>query len=186
MADQSLYPYGFEHKDDLECSHSDRRCRVGPARNRAVGADQPLSNQSMTLAKLKPATMNTTKLFALVFLALGIIAFAYQSISYKTSVVDSGPIHVTAEKSHTLPLLPIVGLVALLSSIALFVAGNKKSYEAARITRTDSDKASYFKGPPSDLIRSHDAERSVHATHDDKSAASRCRPEMRPSPASRC
>jgi hypothetical protein len=83
----------------------------------------------MTLAKVKPATMNTTKLIAIAFLAFGIIAFAYQGISYKTqeSVVDLGPIHVTTEKSHTLPLPPIVGAVALLSSIALFVAGNRKS-----------------------------------------------------------
>ena len=73
--------------------------------------------------------MNTTKMLAIVLIALGIIAFAYQGISYKSqeNVVDLGPIHVTTEKSHTLPLPPIVGAVALLGGIALLVLDGKKS-----------------------------------------------------------
>ena len=73
--------------------------------------------------------MNTTKLLGIVLIALGIIAFAYQGITYKTreNVVDLGPLHVTAEKSHTLPLPPIVGGIALLGGIALFVLDSKKS-----------------------------------------------------------
>jgi uncharacterized membrane protein YdcZ (DUF606 family) len=83
----------------------------------------------MTLAKVRPATMNTTKVLAILLIALGIIAFAYQGISYKTqeNVVDLGPIHVTAEKSHTLPLPPIAGVLALLGGIALLVVDSKKS-----------------------------------------------------------
>jgi hypothetical protein len=73
--------------------------------------------------------MNTTKLFAIVLVALGIIAFAYQGISYKTreNVVDIGPLHVTAEESHTLPLPPIVGGIAVAGGIALLVFGGRKS-----------------------------------------------------------
>jgi hypothetical protein len=73
--------------------------------------------------------MNTTKIFAILLIALGVIAFAYQGISYKTreSVVDVGPIHVSTEKSHTLPLPPIVGAIALLGGIALLVMDGKKS-----------------------------------------------------------
>lgn len=83
----------------------------------------------MTLAKLEPATMNTTKLAATVLVAVGIIAFAYQGISYKTreNVVDLGPIHVTAERSHTLPLPPIVGAAALIGGAVLFAASVRKS-----------------------------------------------------------
>jgi hypothetical protein len=83
----------------------------------------------MTLMKLEPATMNTTKMFAILLIAVGIIAFAYQGIGYTTqeNVVDLGPIHVTAEKSHTLPLPPIVGALALLGGIALLVVDSKKS-----------------------------------------------------------
>ena len=82
----------------------------------------------MTLAKLEPAKVNSTKVFAFVLIAVGIVAFAYQSIGYTTreNVVDLGPIHVTAEKSHTLPLPPIVGALALLGGIALMVIDGKK------------------------------------------------------------
>ena len=46
--------------------------------------------------------MNTTKLLAIALIAIGIIAFAYQGISYtsRDKVVDLGPLHVTAERSH--------------------------------------------------------------------------------------
>ena len=72
--------------------------------------------------------MNTTKVLAILLIALGIIAFAYQGISYKTqeSVVDLGPIHVTSEKTHTLPLPPIVGGIALLGGVGLLVAGGRR------------------------------------------------------------
>ena len=73
--------------------------------------------------------MNTTKVFAFALIALGIIAFAYQGIGYKTqeNVVDLGPIHVTTEKSHTLPLPPIVGAIGLVGGIVLLVMESKKS-----------------------------------------------------------
>jgi len=73
--------------------------------------------------------MNTSKLMAIVLIALGIIAFAYQGISYKSQdrIVDLGPLHVTAEKTHTLPLPPIVGGIAFVAGIALLVFGSKKS-----------------------------------------------------------
>jgi len=73
--------------------------------------------------------MNASKIFAIALIAVGIIAFAYQGISYKSreSVVDLGPLHVTAEKTHTLPLPPIVGVIALLGGIALLVFDSKKT-----------------------------------------------------------
>ena len=73
--------------------------------------------------------MNATKILAIALIALGIVAFAYQGISYQSreSVVDLGPLHVTAEKTHTLPLPPIVGAIALLGGIALLVSESKKT-----------------------------------------------------------
>jgi len=73
--------------------------------------------------------MNASKILAIALIAVGIIAFAYQGISYKSreSVVDLGPLHVTAEKTHTLPLPPIVGVIALLGGIALLVFDSKKT-----------------------------------------------------------
>jgi hypothetical protein len=72
--------------------------------------------------------MNSTRLIAIVLIVLGIAAFAYQGIGYTTrdKVVDLGPIHVTNEKTHTLPLPPIVGGLALVGGIALLVVGGRK------------------------------------------------------------
>ena len=57
------------------------------------------------------------------------MAFAYQGIIYtaRENVVDIGPIQMTAEKTRTLPLEPIVGSIALVGGIALLVVGKKKA-----------------------------------------------------------
>jgi hypothetical protein len=67
-------------------------------------------------------------IIAIILIALGIVALAYQGITYTTrdKVVDIGPIQMTAEKTKTLPLPPIVGGVALISGIVLLVMGSKK------------------------------------------------------------
>lgn len=72
--------------------------------------------------------MKTYTLPGIILIVIGVIAFAYQGISYTTreKVVDLGPIQVTADKTRTLPLPPIVGGLALAGGIALLVMGNKK------------------------------------------------------------
>jgi hypothetical protein len=67
-------------------------------------------------------------IIAIILIALGIAALAYQGVTYTTreKVVDLGPIQVTAEKTKTLPLPPIVGAVALVAGIVLLVTGSKK------------------------------------------------------------
>lgn len=73
--------------------------------------------------------MTGPKIMALILIALGIIALVYQGISYQSQdrVVDLGPLHVTAERTHTLPLPPIAGAVALLGGIALLIFDRKKT-----------------------------------------------------------
>ena len=68
-------------------------------------------------------------MLGIILIAIGIVAFAYQGINYTTreKVVDIGPIHMSADKTRTLPLGPIVGVVALASGIALLVMGSRKS-----------------------------------------------------------
>jgi hypothetical protein len=65
----------------------------------------------------------------IILIVIGIVALAYQGITYTTreKVVDIGPIQMTAEKTKTLPLPPIVGGVALAGGIVLLVMGNKRS-----------------------------------------------------------
>ena len=73
--------------------------------------------------------MRTTMLFAIVLIAIGIVAFGYQGITYATreNVVNLGPLKVTADKTRTIPLPPIVGGVALVGGIGLLVMGRKKA-----------------------------------------------------------
>ena len=71
--------------------------------------------------------MKTNTLIAVILIAIGIVAFAYQGITYTTreKVVDLGPIQMTTEKTKTLPLPPIVGALALVGGIVLLVMGKK-------------------------------------------------------------
>ena len=71
---------------------------------------------------------STYTLTGIILIVIGIVALAYQGITYTTreKVVDLGPIQVTADKTKTLPLPPIVGGIALVGGIVLLVMGNKK------------------------------------------------------------
>jgi hypothetical protein len=72
--------------------------------------------------------MKTYMLTGIILIVIGIIAFAYQGITYTTmeKVVDIGPIQISAEKTKTLPLPPIVGGIALVGGIVVLVMGNRK------------------------------------------------------------
>ena len=72
--------------------------------------------------------MKTYTLIGIILIVIGIIAFTYQGITYTTreKVVDIGPIQMTADKTKTIPLPPIVGGIALVGGIILLVAGGKK------------------------------------------------------------
>ena len=72
--------------------------------------------------------MKTYTLTGIILIVIGIVALAYQGITYTTreKVVDLGPIQVTADKTKTFPLPPILGGIALVGGIVLLVMGNKK------------------------------------------------------------
>lgn len=71
--------------------------------------------------------MKTPAIFGILLIVLGIAAFAYQSFTYTTTekAIDLGPIQVTAEKQHTVPLPPIVGAVALIGGVVLLMQSRK-------------------------------------------------------------
>ena len=71
--------------------------------------------------------MKPNIIIAILLIALGIVAFAYQGITYtsREKVVDLGPLQLTAEKTRTIPLPPIVGAIALVGGIVLLVMGRK-------------------------------------------------------------
>ena len=72
--------------------------------------------------------MKTPMLIGIILIVIGIIALAYQGITYTTreKVVDIGPIQMSADKTKTIPLPPILGGIALVGGIVLLVAGSKK------------------------------------------------------------
>jgi hypothetical protein len=72
--------------------------------------------------------MKTYTLIGIILIVIGIIAFVYQGITYTTreKVVDIGPVQVSADKTKTIPLPPILGGIALVGGIVLLVAGSRK------------------------------------------------------------
>jgi len=73
--------------------------------------------------------MKSIIIIAIILIALGITAFAFQGITYTTKekIVDLGPIQGTSEARKMLPLPPIVGAIALVGGSVLLVMGSKKS-----------------------------------------------------------
>ncbi|MDZ7666481.1 MAG: DUF3185 domain-containing protein [Desulfotignum sp.] len=67
--------------------------------------------------------MKTNILLAIILIIIGVAALSYQGFSYTTreKVVDIGPLTMTADKTRTIPIPPIIGAVALVGGIALLV-----------------------------------------------------------------
>jgi hypothetical protein len=73
--------------------------------------------------------MNSTMLIGVVLIVIGVIALAYQGITYtsREKILDVGPIEATAEKQKTFPLPPIVGGAALVGGLLMIFVGAKKT-----------------------------------------------------------
>ncbi len=73
---------------------------------------------------MKPVT-----LVGVVLIILGVVALAYQGITYTTreKVVDLGPLKITKDKEKTVFLPPILGALALVGGVVLVVVGSRQS-----------------------------------------------------------
>jgi uncharacterized membrane protein len=71
----------------------------------------------------------TTTMFGIALILLGIVAFAYQGITYTTQnkIIDVGPLQATVDKTETIPLSPLVGGVALIGGVTLLIVGMRKA-----------------------------------------------------------
>ena len=71
--------------------------------------------------------MKQATIWAILLIVIGVVAFAYQGISFKTreKAVDLGPLQVTTEKTRNIPIPPIVGAIALIGGVVLLVRNNK-------------------------------------------------------------
>ena len=73
--------------------------------------------------------MKTQSIVGILLIIVGVVAFAYQGFSYTTTekAIDLGPIQVTSEKTHTFPLPPVVGGIALVGGILLLITAGKRA-----------------------------------------------------------
>lgn len=76
--------------------------------------------------------MRPLVLVGVILIALGVIALAYEGITYTTkrTVVDVGPVEVQAEEQRRIPLPPLLGAVAIGGGLVLVLAGSKRSASA--------------------------------------------------------
>jgi len=72
---------------------------------------------------------NPLTLVGIALIVLGIVAFAYQGITYtsREKIIDLGPIQATADTQKTIPLSPLVGGAALVGGVVLVMIGAKKA-----------------------------------------------------------
>jgi len=72
---------------------------------------------------MKPITI-----IGVILIVLGVVALAYQGITYTTNekVVDLGPLKVEAQREKTIPLPPVLGGLALVGGIVLVIVGARR------------------------------------------------------------
>jgi hypothetical protein len=72
--------------------------------------------------------MKPVAIAGVLLIVLGLAALVYQGVSYtsRETVIDIGPVHATADREKTLPIPPVVGIVAVAGGVALLVAGARK------------------------------------------------------------
>src|SRR5258708_11469316 len=103
-----------EHHGYFHRASDDR----GRARRVSKSAAPPLQEVQL----MKPFA-----LVGILLIVLGVVALAYQGITYTTNdkVVDLGPLKVEKKEEKTIPLPPIVGGVALVAGIVLLIASSR-------------------------------------------------------------
>ena len=72
--------------------------------------------------------MKPQSIVGVVLIVLGVIALAYQGITYssKGETVNLGPLKITTEQRKTIPLPPIVGVLSFVGGIVLMVMDRKR------------------------------------------------------------
>jgi hypothetical protein len=73
--------------------------------------------------------MKTSPVIEILVIVFGLIALAYQGITYTTQkkILDIGPIQATKQEHKTIPLPPVLGGIAMIGGVVLLLAGSKNS-----------------------------------------------------------
>ena len=71
--------------------------------------------------------MKNLLLASILMIILGVLALTYQGITYTTTekAIDIGPLQITAERTHTIPLLPILGVTAIICGVVLLFVSRR-------------------------------------------------------------
>ena len=69
------------------------------------------------------------KILGVGLIVLGVVALVYQGITYTTKekVLEVGPFKAEVSKEKTIPLSPVVGVLALAGGIVLLLVGRGRS-----------------------------------------------------------
>lgn len=72
--------------------------------------------------------MRVMTIVGIVLIVMGLIGLVYGGITYtsREEKVDAGPLRITVDEEHRLPLSPIFGGISLLAGIVLLLAGRKR------------------------------------------------------------
>ena len=68
------------------------------------------------------------KAVGIVLIVIGIVALIWGGISYtrRDTVVDAGPLEIETERRETIPLPPVLGVVALAGGVVLLIYGSRR------------------------------------------------------------
>ena len=73
--------------------------------------------------------MHPKSIIGTILIVAGVVALLYKGFTYTTEekAIDLGPLQVTAEKKHSVPIPPILGGIAVVVGIGLLVWKPKRS-----------------------------------------------------------
>lgn len=68
------------------------------------------------------------RLLGIAFVVLGALVLAYQSVTFVTreTVVDAGPVQISADRQRTVWIPPVVGGVAVVTGLVLIAGGGDR------------------------------------------------------------
>ncbi len=72
--------------------------------------------------------MRPVLVLGVVLVVLGILALAYQGITYTTRdmVIDAGPLQASVQKEETVPLPPVIGGAAIVAGVVILVVASRR------------------------------------------------------------